>query len=77
MPIYLRHPTHGTKVASIEMEAQYDEQNGWSRFDPAEETVTEEETVVEETPVEEQTLAELENNAIVKTRKRRTTTPEV
>lgn len=60
MPIYLRHPTHGTKVASIEMEAQYDEQNGWSRFDPAEETV--------EDPAE---------NAIVKTRKRRTTTTEV
>jgi hypothetical protein len=60
MPIYLRHPTHGTKVASIDMEAQYDEQNGWTRFDPA----------------EEQTLAEPENNAIVKTRKRRTATVE-
>jgi len=66
MPIYLRHPKHGTKVASIEMEAQYDEQNGWSRFDPAEETVAEEETVEESA-----------DNAIVKTRKRRTTTPEV
>lgn len=59
MPIYLRHPTHGTKVASIEMEAQYDEQNGWSRFDPT---------------VEEETVEDPAENAIVKTRKRRTTT---
>ena len=98
MPIYLRHPTHGTKVASIEMEAEYDERNGWERYEPyvepseeetvaeeapveeetvAEEAPVEEETVAEEAPVEEATLAELENNAIVKTRKRRTTTPEV
>jgi hypothetical protein len=61
MPIYLRHPTHGTKVASIDMEAQYDEQNGWTRFDPA----------------VEETVEDLAENAIVKTRKRRTTTPEV
>lgn len=59
MPIYLRHPTHGTKVASIEMEAQYDEQNGWERFDPT---------------VEEETVEDPAENAIVKTRKRRTTT---
>ena len=31
--IYLRHPTHGVKIATMEMEAQYDEQNGWDRFD--------------------------------------------
>jgi hypothetical protein len=60
MPIYLRHPTHGTKVASIDMEAQYDEQHGWERFDPTEDAV-----------------AEPADNAIVKTRKRRTATPEV
>ncbi len=59
MPIYLRHPTHGTKVASIEMEAEYDERNGWERFDPTQEAVAE--------PAE---------NAIVKTRKRRTATTE-
>jgi hypothetical protein len=34
--IYLRHPKHGVKIASMEMEAQYDEMNGWSRFDPDE-----------------------------------------
>jgi len=62
MPIYLRHPTHGTKVASIDMEAQYDEQNGWERFDPT---------------AEEDAVEAPADNAIVKTRKRRTTTPEV
>lgn len=34
--IYLKHPKHGVKVATMEMEAQYDEQNGWVRFDPDE-----------------------------------------
>ena len=62
MPIYLRHPTHGTKVASIEMEAEYDERNGWERYEPYNENAAVED------PAE---------NAIVKTRKRRTTTPEV
>jgi hypothetical protein len=32
--IYLRHPKHGVKIATMEMEAQYDESHGWSRFDP-------------------------------------------
>jgi hypothetical protein len=32
--IYLFHPKHGVKIATMEMEAQYDEQNGWTRFDP-------------------------------------------
>lgn len=32
--IYLRHPRHGTKVATLELEAQHDESNGWERFDP-------------------------------------------
>lgn len=30
--IYLFHPRHGVKVATMEMEAQYDEENGWTRF---------------------------------------------
>ena len=33
MHIYLRHPTHGTKVAISEQEAEYDEREGWKRFD--------------------------------------------
>lgn len=32
--IYLRHPVHGTKVATMELEAEADERNGWSRYDP-------------------------------------------
>lgn len=32
MTIYLRHPVHGTKVATMAMEAEYDEQNGWERY---------------------------------------------
>ena len=35
MPIiYLRHPVHGAKIATIEMEAEYDERNGWERYTP-------------------------------------------
>lgn len=32
--IYLRHPTHGTKVAISEIEAYNDFENGWEEFDP-------------------------------------------
>jgi shikimate 5-dehydrogenase len=32
MTIYLRHPVHGTKVATMDLEAQFDEQNGWKRY---------------------------------------------
>jgi hypothetical protein len=42
--IYLMHPKHGVKIATMEMEAQYDESHGWVRFDPedmVEETVEE------------------------------------
>jgi hypothetical protein len=56
MPIYLRHPKHGTKVATMEMEAEYDERSGWERFDPT---------------VEEETVEDPAENAIVTTRKRR------
>jgi len=35
--IYLLHPKHGVKIATMEMEAQYDEMNGWVRYDPDEE----------------------------------------
>jgi hypothetical protein len=34
--IYLRHPDHGTKVATMEMEAIYDEGHGWVRYTPGE-----------------------------------------
>jgi hypothetical protein len=32
--IYLKHPVHGAKVATLEMEAVYDEKNGWVRYNP-------------------------------------------
>ena len=35
MPIiYMTHPVHGAKVATMEEEAAYDEQHGWSRYNP-------------------------------------------
>jgi hypothetical protein len=38
MPIiYMKHPIHGAKVATIEMEAEYDERSGWERYTPGEE----------------------------------------
>jgi hypothetical protein len=32
MVIYLKHPTHGVKVAIAEAEAEADEKNGWVRY---------------------------------------------
>ena len=34
MVIYLQHPTHGRKVATMDLEAEADEQNGWVRYNP-------------------------------------------
>jgi hypothetical protein len=34
MQIYLQHPTHGRKIASMEAEAVLDETNGWVRYNP-------------------------------------------
>lgn len=36
MNIYLTHPTHGAKVATMELEAEADEENGWTRYNPDE-----------------------------------------
>jgi hypothetical protein len=32
MVIYLKHPIHGRKVATMDLEADADEQNGWVRY---------------------------------------------
>ena len=32
MVIYLKHPVHGKKVATMDLEADADEQNGWVRY---------------------------------------------
>ena len=34
MNIYLSHPVHGRKVATMELEAVFDETNGWTRYNP-------------------------------------------
>ncbi len=35
MPIiYMKHPLHGAKVATMDLEAEFDERHGWERFDP-------------------------------------------
>lgn len=34
--IYLTHPVHGAKVATMDLEADFDVQNGWSRYNPDE-----------------------------------------
>lgn len=33
--IHMKHPVHGAKIATMEAEANYDEMNGWMRYDPA------------------------------------------
>jgi len=33
--IYLQHPQHGTKVATMDAEAIHDEEYGWVRYNPA------------------------------------------
>ena len=51
--IYLMHPKHGVKVATLEQEAQYDETHGWVRFDPNEPDLSDvevEDNVMAETP---------------------------
>ena len=35
--IYLKHPVHGRKIATLDLEAEYDEQNGWERYTPGQE----------------------------------------
>jgi hypothetical protein len=42
----MKHPIHGAKVANLEMEAVYDEQNGWVRYNP--DTPSEDEEVASE-----------------------------
>lgn len=32
MVIYLQHPIHGRKVATMDLEAEADEKNGWVRY---------------------------------------------
>lgn len=40
--IYMTHPIHGAKVATMELEAVADEENGWVRYTPETPSVEEE-----------------------------------
>jgi len=52
MPIiYLKHPDHGNKVATMDLEAEFDEQNGWVRYTHDTPSISEE---IVESDVEEQ-----------------------
>jgi hypothetical protein len=42
MNIYLEHPVHGAKVATMDLEAEMDERNGWTRYNPDTSSETEE-----------------------------------
>lgn len=61
MHIYLSHPVHGTKVACSDMEAEFDEQNGWERYNVDTPVLA---TEVVEVAVEEPVAAELVTNAL-------------
>lgn len=39
MIIYMKHPIHGAKVATMELEAEFDEQHGWVRYNPGEQVL--------------------------------------
>ena len=49
MNIYLKHPTHGNKIALMDLEAEFDEQNGWVRYTPDTPSISVEVETVEET----------------------------
>ena len=49
MNIYLKHPTHGTKVALMDLEAEFDEKNGWVRYTPDTPSISVKVETVEET----------------------------
>jgi len=42
MNIIMIHPVHGAKIATMELEAEADEQNGWTRYNPDTPSETEE-----------------------------------
>lgn len=56
--IYLRHPVHGTKVATMELEAEADEQNGWKRFNPDTPVADDDDDILPEPAVTVNVLAE-------------------
>jgi hypothetical protein len=50
------HPKHGVKVATMEAEAQYDETNGWRRFEL--EDLQDDDAILPDAEVEANVMAE-------------------
>jgi hypothetical protein len=44
--IYLTHPVHGTKIASLDAEVEHDEKFGWTRYNPDQSPESEDEVAV-------------------------------
>jgi hypothetical protein len=51
MLIYLKHQRHGTKIATMELEAEHDEEHGWVRYNPEESEQIEEPAPINELQV--------------------------
>lgn len=68
--IYLMHYKHGVKIATMEMEAQYDEANGWVRFDPDDMVEETAEEIIEE-PVSDLPEPLVEANVMAEAPRRR------
>lgn len=59
--IYLMHPKHGVKVATMEAEAQHDEMHGWRRFeleDLQDDDAVEPDAILPDAEVEANVMAE-------------------
>ncbi len=50
LPIRLRHPVHGLKIAISDMEAAMDYEHGWEEYDPLELTAQQDEPVASSEP---------------------------
>jgi hypothetical protein len=67
MVIYMMNLAGGTKVATMELEAQYDEQHGWFRYNPHTPVVA---APVEEVKVGRQMSAEAKQAISIKAKER-------
>jgi hypothetical protein len=72
MPIiYLKHPVHGHKVAIMDEEAEFDEQNGWERYNVTTPAPKAEVVAVADEPVAEMVAEEAPvTNTLKKTRRK-------
>lgn len=75
MHIYLKHPTHGTKVAISDGEAAYDEGFGWVQYDPCASQTEQEPVQTEEDPAQE--MPDFLTNNLKTKRKNQRKTEEV